>query len=40
MENPVLIEFSLLAKARFSREFGGNKEGRNTLKTTQGDKDA
>lgn len=34
------VKFSLLAKARFSREIGGNREGGNTLETTLSDKDA
>lgn len=32
--------FSFLAKARFSREFGGNREGGNTLETTLSGEDA
>lgn len=33
-------KFSLLTKTRFSREFGGNREGGNTLETTLSNEDA
>lgn len=39
-ENPVCIKFPLLATARFSREFGENKDGWNTLETTLSEEDA
>lgn len=40
MGEPCIIEFNLLAKARLSREFGGNRERGNTLESTLSDEDA